>query len=205
MKLSGIFCIFIRVALSSSQKWRFLLDISSQKDSSLPISQSQSHLSLCTPTRALSGLTWRCSSCLVRSRIDTCEIPVTCEKNTLSSPPSFVFLLKKAHRYCRSRKYISRMAEIRDEYGNPIQLTDEHGNPVQLTDEHGNPMHLTGVAVTTVEVETPAATYEETTAATAEHGQPQLQKQEHEEVSRSASSSSSSVSYNLNTVGSGKK
>lgn len=37
------------------------------------------------------------------------------------------------------------MADIRDQYGNPIQLTDEHGNPVQLTDEHGHPMHLTGV------------------------------------------------------------
>lgn len=40
------------------------------------------------------------------------------------------------------------MADLRDEYGNPIQLTDELGNPVQLTDECGNPMHLTGVART---------------------------------------------------------
>lgn len=38
------------------------------------------------------------------------------------------------------------MADLRDEYGNPVQLTDEHGNPVQLTDEHGNPVHLTGLA-----------------------------------------------------------
>nr|AYA60112.1 dehydrin 9 [Malus prunifolia] len=40
------------------------------------------------------------------------------------------------------------MAQIRDEYGNPVQLTDEHGNPVKLTDELGNPIHLTGVATT---------------------------------------------------------
>ncbi|XP_047329617.1 embryogenic cell protein 40-like [Impatiens glandulifera] len=38
------------------------------------------------------------------------------------------------------------MAELRDEFGNPIQLTDELGNPVKLTDEHGNPVHITGVA-----------------------------------------------------------
>ncbi|MFS7920887.1 putative dehydrin [Helianthus anomalus] len=40
------------------------------------------------------------------------------------------------------------MADICDEYGNPIQLTDEHGRQVQLTDEHGVPVHLTGVATT---------------------------------------------------------
>lgn len=40
-------------------------------------------------------------------------------------------------------------AQIRDQYGNPIQLTDQFGNPVKLTDEHGNPIHLTGVATTT--------------------------------------------------------
>ncbi|KAF2322866.1 hypothetical protein GH714_031530 [Hevea brasiliensis] len=39
-----------------------------------------------------------------------------------------------------------KMADLRDEHGNPIQLTDEHGNPVQLTDEFGNPVHITGVA-----------------------------------------------------------
>ncbi|KAM7479331.1 hypothetical protein LguiA_027544 [Lonicera macranthoides] len=51
------------------------------------------------------------------------------------------------------------MADVRDEYGNPIQLTDQHGNPVQLTDEKGTPMHLTGVA---------------TTAATATHSGPEV-------------------------------
>ncbi|KAL5788637.1 hypothetical protein ACOSP7_005586 [Xanthoceras sorbifolium] len=49
------------------------------------------------------------------------------------------------------------MADVRDQYGNPIQLTDEYGNPVQLTDEYGNPMHLSGIATTkTTTVETPA-------------------------------------------------
>ncbi|KAM2731830.1 hypothetical protein EV2_035451 [Malus domestica] len=38
------------------------------------------------------------------------------------------------------------MAQIRDEYGNPVQITDEHGNPVKLIDELGNPIHFTGVA-----------------------------------------------------------
>ncbi|XP_038887695.1 embryogenic cell protein 40-like isoform X2 [Benincasa hispida] len=41
---------------------------------------------------------------------------------------------------------MAKMADIRDEHGNPIRLTDEQGNPVLLTDEHGNPMWLTGVA-----------------------------------------------------------
>lgn len=40
------------------------------------------------------------------------------------------------------------MAEIRDEFGNPIPLTDQYGNPVQLTDEQGRPIHLSGVATT---------------------------------------------------------
>lgn len=56
------------------------------------------------------------------------------------------------------------MAELRDEYGNPIQLTDQHGNPVKLTDEFGNPMHLTGVASThpipTAAVDAPKTTVE---------------------------------------------
>ncbi|XP_052200291.1 late embryogenesis abundant protein-like [Diospyros lotus] len=38
------------------------------------------------------------------------------------------------------------MADIRDQFGNPIQLTDELGNLVQLTNEHDNPRHLTGIA-----------------------------------------------------------
>ena len=91
------------------------------------------------------------------------------------------------------------MAEIRDEYGNPIQLTDEHGNPVQLTDEYGNPMHLTGVASTTAEPEKLAVTDWETapatqTAAAPGAGEHVLQEQPHEEVKRSSSSSSGSVS-----------
>lgn len=41
---------------------------------------------------------------------------------------------------------MDRMADIREEHGNPNQLTDEHGNPVDFIDEHGNLMWLTGVA-----------------------------------------------------------
>lgn len=41
---------------------------------------------------------------------------------------------------------MAKMADIQDEYGNPIQLNDEHGNPVVLTDEHGNPVRLSGIA-----------------------------------------------------------
>nr|AEK94075.1 dehydrin-like protein [Fagopyrum esculentum] len=40
------------------------------------------------------------------------------------------------------------MADLGDEYGNPMQLTDQYGNPVQLKDEYGNPMQLSGVAIT---------------------------------------------------------
>ncbi|CAL1353572.1 unnamed protein product [Linum trigynum] len=40
------------------------------------------------------------------------------------------------------------MAQLRDEYGNPVELTDELGNPVQLRDEHGNLVHIKGVATT---------------------------------------------------------
>lgn len=96
------------------------------------------------------------------------------------------------------------MAEIRDQYGNPIQLTDENGNPVQLTDEHGHPMHLTGVATTKIHDEPDRETTGGTFASTGvdgakEHNQ-QLdkQKQQHElGVSRSSSSSSGSVSFSL--------
>lgn len=100
------------------------------------------------------------------------------------------------------------MAEIRDQYGNPVQLTDEHGNPVQLTDEHGHPMHLTGVATTKIHDEPDRETTGGTFASTGvdvgvdgakEHNQ-QLdqQKQQHElGVSRSSSASSGSVSFSL--------
>ncbi|KAL8264539.1 hypothetical protein R6Q59_022669 [Mikania micrantha] len=50
------------------------------------------------------------------------------------------------------------MADICDEYGNPIQLTDDQGRQVQLTDEHGVPVHLTGVATTAESVEHPETT-----------------------------------------------
>ncbi|CAI0437931.1 unnamed protein product [Linum tenue] len=40
------------------------------------------------------------------------------------------------------------MAQLRDEYGNPVELRDELGNPVQLRDEHGNLVHIKGVATT---------------------------------------------------------
>lgn len=78
-----------------------------------------------------------------------------------------------------------RMADLRDEHGNPIQLTDAHGNPVRLTDELGNPMHLSGVATTQGVVK--------------ESGQNEQQQQQHRkeeggELHRSSSSSSSSVS-----------
>lgn len=74
------------------------------------------------------------------------------------------------------------MADLRDEYGNPIQLTDEFGNPVQLTDEFGNPVHLTGVA-----------TNQGVTREAGSHEQVQTRREEEgSEHRRSGSSSSSS-------------
>lgn len=112
------------------------------------------------------------------------------------------------------------MADLRDEYGNPIQLTDEHGNPVELTDEHGNPVHITGVATskpptlgTLMENEVPATGLLASSNGTdhtskghagdeenhrKEEPQPQPQPQEQQgsgEIERSSTSSSSSVRH----------
>jgi hypothetical protein len=124
-----------------------------------------------------------------------------------SSAPSYIFHLKKAqllnlllhHAKLEFPEFHSliKMAEIRDEYGNPIQLTDEHGNPVQLSDEYGNPMHLTGVVTTTVEPEKLAATDKETTdpvtGTAAPTGAGDHVQQQHEEYKRSTSSGSVST------------
>lgn len=77
----------------------------------------------------------------------TCGIlSFTCKPHLyLNSPNLCAFnSTSKLHQFSEP----STMANVRDEFGNPVQLTDERGNPVQLTDEFGNPVQLTGVATT---------------------------------------------------------
>lgn len=118
---------------------------------------------------------------------------------------------------CLALLILVKMADLRDEYGNPIQLTDEQGCPVQLTDEYGNPVHITGIAtkqapeaVTVTHTDVPDTGVfssvdiqgDAQECKTGEGGDEREQKEETKdessgEIHRSSSSSSSSVRYDI--------